>query len=1025
MAIRNSLKLLLLTSLLALILAACGSSNDSSLPQTSGANDTGTLNFQFTLLRTEVDASVDRFNFRTFGSQGEELFNQTLPKRTDVSLQVPLQSRTCEVNYLQSDGTIHSTSFVSVSFGVSRTQNVSNPFANRTHTATQFSEISITRASDVTSPPLVGQEIQFRAEGRNAAGLVNIGALGLFTSSDPAVVSFDDPTRPGVARVNSVGQATIGFELARPSVDLAVVAATGEPRVFLFNQASLAQGYVFGFLAFDGFTGNVRVGMGDFNADGFTDVVIGAGSEDGGRRLKVYDGPNFVEQSSREYELEPTMVSEPTNNNNNNSNSNDNSFELGVLDADDDDEDDLVFWSRLFTLNQGSDNSDTVIADISGEQILTVARFNALGGNGSRPFYAGGRFVQNASNPGEDLAVTSENGGEARIFDNFVSTGFNQIGLSNGGVSGLARVTFNGTDFVAVGTGSQAAVRSAQGQPVSTVELPQGSQNATVAGGQNGDLIVGALSGPPRFGVYSPLDAPTLTTEVTFAGAGSNGCVLATDNTPRQPVVQRVQLTLETVAQAVTSGGTATGGAATSTTTTGTGTGGSGTTTGSTTLVINPTTTGGSGTMGGTGTTGGAGGTTGGSGGSGSSGGSGGTPPPPPPVIIGLPTAVFTNPVTSNIEPDVAIDENFFAVAARQTAGNGTILMQQQGATFNTAPVAQPFMSGAAVTVAAGSAGNSVSLPKMGMDQQAQHTVVWLSDQGASTDMVGRSFTPGATPLATASAIVSVGSAQAGDVFSSPAIDSPAAAANPVSIGGLKTNAGGPDVVTLLANHFGLSPVLAELAPTEQISAANRNCDVAVNADNTLTVNVWSQEGGSVRGRLISNTAPASLDGAEFTVHLFVTGVARGVSVDWLSNDQFVVVNDAGVAGSRSLIATVFRVQTGPPRVQPVTVFLVAAGQDDFDPDVACDTSDSSFWVSWTRLQGASSNVFMQRFAADGTALTPGPIQMSGLLDIAGTASNSAVAVNAMGDGVVVWEADFSAATPGVKNVFQRLFNKN
>ena len=82
-------------------------------------------------------------------------------------------------------------------------------------------------------------------------------------------------------------------------------------------------------------------------------------------------------------------------------------------------------------------------------------------------------------------------------------------------------------------------------------------------------------------------------------------------------------------------------------------------------------------------------------------------------------------------------------------------------------------------------------------------------------------------------------------------------------------------------------------------------------------------------------------------------------------------------------------------------------------------------WVSWTRDTGGGNTIIeAQRYDSDGTSLTPGAIQISGVGDVAGTASNSAVALNDSGGGIIVWQADESVGNPGVKDIFGRVFQR-
>jgi Domain of unknown function (DUF4394)/FG-GAP-like repeat/FG-GAP repeat len=64
----------------------------------------------------------------------------------------------------------------------------------------------------------------------------------------------------------------------------------GHVRVFDGNNGQPVPGLVGSFFAFPGFTGGISVASGDVNADGFDDIVVGAGAGGPGGHVKVFDG---------------------------------------------------------------------------------------------------------------------------------------------------------------------------------------------------------------------------------------------------------------------------------------------------------------------------------------------------------------------------------------------------------------------------------------------------------------------------------------------------------------------------------------------------------------------------------------------------------------------------------------------------------------------------------------------------------------------------------------------------------------
>ena len=110
----------------------------------------------------------------------------------------------------------------------------------------------------------------------------------LITSFSPFGADFKGGVTTAVADVNNDGVS-----------DLIVGAgAGGGPRVRVFNGATNFKTTLFDFFAFNsGFKGGVSVAGGDFNGDGFADIVVGAGAG-GGPAVGIFDGKTGYRISS-------------------------------------------------------------------------------------------------------------------------------------------------------------------------------------------------------------------------------------------------------------------------------------------------------------------------------------------------------------------------------------------------------------------------------------------------------------------------------------------------------------------------------------------------------------------------------------------------------------------------------------------------------------------------------------------------------------------------------------------------------
>ena len=128
-------------------------------------------------------------------------------------------------------------------------------------------------------------ETPIYATGAGAGGgpAVNVYS-GLDNSLITSFFAFEEDFKGGVqtavADVNNDGISDV----------IVGAGAGGGPRVQVFDGATNFTTTLFDFFAFStAFSGGVSVGGGDFNADGFADIVVGAGSG-GGPQVNIFDG---------------------------------------------------------------------------------------------------------------------------------------------------------------------------------------------------------------------------------------------------------------------------------------------------------------------------------------------------------------------------------------------------------------------------------------------------------------------------------------------------------------------------------------------------------------------------------------------------------------------------------------------------------------------------------------------------------------------------------------------------------------
>lgn len=968
--------------LLALAFWGCGTSNRDFVATTDGGTqETGILAFNFVLRRADVAPEVQNFQFRTFSDTGNVLFNKRVPKSGQVEIEVPLQSNTCQINYLDGQDKILSTSFVKVRFNGTNRQQVDQPFASPVSTLGQLRDVTVT----LTNPQVgIGGEAVFQATANNDAGQIDITDQVTFLSSAPSVLSFDDPNRPNVATVRTQGASSVSAEYTPPTLDLAVMNANADPPVvYFYEQANLNHGAIaalpvnirpgqrFAMALTNTASGEARfaiAGAGVSNPTVTTYTENGIYNRFPDRTLPLFGG-NFQWLGAN------TLGS------------------IAYLSRDGKDEPQLV-GGGLFDFDG---TGAAGVLDTETQAVISTDSFRYIGGT----FVNTGSGEVDNSAPGDEFVVSraTANGtnytvyGETQPGDYTVLGSFNQVGIQSGGWGGLVEVGFNSGNFSVARVQNNSATSESSiqildpttGQEVKKFVVDSGQDGTTASVGKNNVLFCSTQNGSSDLFVFDATSASGSAPRerIRVTGSEDSGAeVAASKKDPASPRKRSGSVLVQI-------------GQSTTTTTTG----------------------GGTSTVGGAGSTGG--GTSGGSSG-GTGGGTGGTPPPP--FEFAIPTRSFPSASPDSIvEPDTTIFENDFIVVGERTSTTDAILAQQNTATFNATSTAAPFSGSAPFEVANGATGG-VSSAKVSLDQNEQFSVLYLRSGASFTDVEGRSFNLLANPVPSASANETVFSASAGENCAAPAIDSTVARTGEIFLGALFDSVGGPRVLTAEGDHFGLDPLVQVFNPTEVTSVSNQAFDVSVNANDSFAVSVWVSDIGNVRGRLRIGNNPGTLDSTEFSVHTAVSGVATGVSVDFLSNTEFVVVHDQLAAGQRLLRATRFKIQASNPRIQALNTFLVTSGADDFDPDVAVGTQGQVVWYSWTRETAGSTNVFLQAFTFDGTPLIPGPVQVSGLLDTAGTARNSAVACNDDGDCVVVWDAEES---PGVRNVFQRLVNKN
>lgn len=454
---------------------------------------------------------------------------------------------------------------------------------------------------------------------------------------------------------------------------------------------------------------------------------------------------------------------------------------------------------------------------------------------------------------------------------------------------------------------------------------------------------------------------------------------------------------------------------------------GTSSTTGGTTIVG----TGGS-TTGGTGTTTGGSGSTssGGSGTTSSSGGTGGTggmPPPPIGYTVGPAAASFIPLGASEvIDPDVAIEDDFYVTVANRIGGaegDHIVCRQFEGAFGAMTPIPIPFQLSGEFQASVPLPGNPAFSPAVAMDASRNFVVSFLLDVSAAIDVMGRTFVPDSMNPTGAGPAVSLVSAQNSEFFDTPRLD---AAKAGVAGGDLAVLSSLEDVrvsaeVFQLPN-LGVVETLRPVQVGSSVSAGQTVADVSVSPSGTKSIMVFSSTGGDVAGRLITHAGGTHSLGPAGEFQVFSgTGTTRNVSVDFISENLFVVVYDVEMGADSEVRGRLYEITGSTVSVVQSGTLASDVTGSDLDPDVAGSAQDDAFWVTWTRDVGGQTEVYGRLFDDQLRPRIPAEFQFSSGQGAPGTARSSAVAMNAAGDTVVVWEADSTPPLDAGRAVYLRL----
>lgn len=458
------------------------------------------------------------------------------------------------------------------------------------------------------------------------------------------------------------------------------------------------------------------------------------------------------------------------------------------------------------------------------------------------------------------------------------------------------------------------------------------------------------------------------------------------------------------------------------------GTGTSGTTSGGTTIVGTSGTTGGTG---GTGTTtGGSGSTTGGSGSTSTSGGTGGTggmPPPPIGYTVGPATSGLIPLSPSEvIDPDVAIEDDFYVVVGNRIGGpegDHIVCRQFEGAFGALTPIPIPYQLSGEFQASVPNPSTPAFSPAVAMDDSRNFVIGFLLDVSAAIDIIGRTFVPNAINPTGAPPAVSLVSAQNSEFFDFPRLD----AAKAGVAGGDLTVLSSLQGMNLSSEIFQL-PSLALIDSQRPVqiasilSSGQTTADVGVAPGGTSSVLAFSTTSGNVAGRLMVHSGGVNTLSAlgEFTVFAGA-GTAKNVSVDFISEDTFIVVYDVEMTGDSVIQGRIYQVVGGSPTLLEAATLVNDATGSDSDPDVASSPQDNAFWVTWTRDVEGQTEVYGRIFDDELQPRIGADFRFSDGQGAPGTATSSAVAMNEAGDTVVVWEADSTPPLDTGRAVYLRL----